>query len=232
MSFINAAPKPIPATISRNQITKNPAIPGLPAAIAAAAPHADLLTWVSALDRAFWHFGIADKPLRMAMALGQFAVEAGDAFEGTTENTCYTSAARLCQVFPSEFPTLASTEGYVGNAIRIADRCYAGKLGNGNQQSGDGSKYLGRGLIQITGKDDYTKVAAYFGMTLEAAVDWCETPDGAAMSGCWYLQTRGCLELADVWNINAVTERVNGRAMLGASQRMAASNAARQAFSA
>jgi predicted chitinase len=62
-------------------------------------------------------------------------------------------------------------------------------------------------------------------MTPEQAVAHCETPEGAVMSGCWYLSFRGCLMLADHWLISKITKLVNGTAMVGAAQREAYSDA-------
>jgi predicted chitinase len=67
-------------------------------------------------------------------------------------------------------------------------------------------------------------------MTAEQAARYCETPAGAAMSGCWYLASKGCLPLADVWALSQITRKVNGAAMLGNAQRIADADAFLQAF--
>jgi predicted chitinase len=190
-------------------------------ALRAAAPYAAPAVWLGHLQAAFDRWEI-NTPRRIAAALGQFAAEAGDDLGELVEITNYTSAARLVAVFPSRFPSVAFAAGYVFQPERIANRCYAGKLGNGNEASGDGWLYRGRGLIQITGRDEYREMAKAIGLGPEDAA----APAGAAMSGCWYLVSRGCLPLADDWRISEITRRVNGSAMLGNALRIRASNAA------
>jgi predicted chitinase len=240
MSFIDAIQNLLkPTTPAVTTMTSAPAtiaptstfapILKLDAALRAAAPHADLSVWVPALTTAFRRFGMDTKPKEMAAAIGQFTVESGG-FKTTIENTCYTTAERLVCVFPSEFPNIDSTAGYVGNPVKIANRCYANRLGNGDEASGDGNRYKGRGLIQITGKFTYAALGDYLKMTPEQASAYCETPEGSAVSACWFLYSRGCFPLADIWGISGITLKVNGRRMLGLQERIAASNAARQAF--
>jgi predicted chitinase len=161
----------------------------------------------------------------MAAAIGQFLVEAGSGFQEVVENLHYTTAARIHQVFPNEFPTVASAEPYVNNPVALANRAYAHKGGNGDEASGDGYRFCGRGLIQLTGRNEYSQFGSTIGKTAEQAADYCATPAGAAMSGCWYLSAKGCLPLADAWAISKITRIVNGAAMLGNDQRIAFSNA-------
>jgi predicted chitinase len=162
---------------------------------------------------------------RMAAAIGQFLVEAGAAFQELVEDLRYSHASRLVEVFPREFPTEADAQPYVNNPEALGNRVYANKLGNGNEASGDGYRFRGRGLIQLTGRSEYTQFGTATGMTAEQASQYCETPAGAAMSGCWYLSSRGCLPFADSWDLSEITRRVNGAAMLGNAQRIAYSEA-------
>lgn len=199
------------------------------AALAAAAPGADPAIWIPALTTAFNDNDMMT-PRRDAAALGQFSVEAGPAFKEISENLFYTSVARICAVFPREFLTLASATGYTANPEALANRAYAGKLGNGDEASGDGWRYRGRGLIQITGLDDYTAFAATVGMTAADASAWCETPEGAAASACWYWTANNLNALADQWQLTAITKAVNGAAREGLLTRIAASNRALAAF--
>ena len=76
----------------------------------------------------------------------------------------------------------------------------------------------------MTGRDEYTEFGATIGKTADDAAAYCETAEGAAMSGCWYLTSRGCLLLADTWSISAITLKVNGTGMVGNTQRIAYSN--------
>jgi putative chitinase len=162
---------------------------------------------------------------RVAAAVGQFLVEAGASFQELAENLNYTHAGRISEVFPHEFPTPADAEPFVGKPEALANRVYAHKLGNGDEASGDGWRFRGRGLIQITGREEYAEFGATLGMAPEQVAAHSETPEGAAMSGCWYLASKGCLVLADHWLISKITLRVNGRAMVGAHQRQAYSEA-------
>jgi predicted chitinase len=184
---------------------------------------------VPTLSAAFTKFDMLTNK-RMAAAIGQFLVEAGAAFQEIVENLRYTHASRIHNVFPKEFPTEADAEPFVNNPEALGNRAYANKLGNGNEASGDGFRFRGRGLIQLTGRDEYAEFGTTIGMTPEQAAQFCETPAGAAMSGCWYLSSRGCLPLADAWALSKITRKVNGAAMLGNDQRIAFSNAFLQAL--
>lgn len=94
-----------------------------------------------------------DTPLRMSHFLSQCHHESGG-FKSTTENMKY-SSARLLQVFPRHFKSLNDTKGYAMHPERIGNKVYANRLGNGDESSGDGYKYRGRGYIQVTGKNKY-----------------------------------------------------------------------------
>jgi len=195
----------------------------LAGALRTALPRVNGGVWGSALSTAFARFDL-NSDRRIAAAIGQFALEAGAGFQELEENLRYSSAQRIHEVFPNEFPTIQDAQPYVGNPVALANRAYANKLGNGDVASGDGYRFRGRGLIQITGRSEYALLASTLGKTPDEVVDYCATPEGAAMSGCWYLNSRGCLPLADVWDISAITRKVNGAAMLGNDQRIAYSN--------
>jgi predicted chitinase len=213
-----------PAPPVPGEIPADAEIAGLSDALRTVAPKVSTTRWSPGLSAAFKKFDMTSHR-RIAAATGQFLVEAGAGFQEVTENLNYTHAQRLHDVFPTAFPTVASAEDYVGNPEKIGNRVYANRLGNGNEASGDGFRFRGRGLIQLTGRTEYTQFAAAVGKTLDEVVGYCETPEGAAMSGCWYLSTRGCLPFADSWQISEITRRVNGAAMLGNAQRIAFSSA-------
>jgi len=215
-----AAPAPPPQPVGAPAGTE---IAGLAAALRAVAPRVNTSVWSPALSAAFTKYGmIGHRP--MAAAVGQFLVEAGAGFQEVAENLNYTHAQRLHDVFPHAFPTVASAEPYVGNPQKIANRVYANRLGNGDEASGDGWRFRGRGLIQLTGRAEYAQFATSVGKTVDETGAYCETPEGAAMSGCWYFSSRGCIPLAESWQISEITRRVNGTAMLGNAQRIAYSN--------
>jgi predicted chitinase len=214
-----APPAPAPADV----------IPGLGDALKSVAPNVNPNIWLPALSAAFTKFDMVSHK-RIAAAVGQFLVEAGSAFQEVVENLRYTHASRIVAVFPNEFPTVADAQPFVDNPEALGNRAYANKLGNGDEVSGDGFRFRGRGLIQLTGRDEYTGFGTTIGMTAEQAAQFCETPAGAAMSGCFYLASRGCLPLADVWALSKITRKVNGAAMLGNKERIDFSNAMLQAL--
>ena len=199
-----------------------PVVPGLAAAFQSCAHLVETDVWVPALSEAFSKYDMQTNR-RMAAAIGQFLIEAGSGFGEVIENLNY-SQPRIFQIFPKEFPTLASAASYAHNPQALGNRAYANKNGNGNEASGDGYLFRGRGLIQLTGRNDYAKFGAAIGKSAEQAAQFCETPAGAAMSGCWYLAVNGCLPLADAWAISKITRSVNGAAMLENNQRIAYSN--------
>ncbi len=189
----------------------------LTAAMRAVCPQANAAAWVPALVAAFEKFEFSNDR-RRAAAMGQFLVEAGPALNAIVEDLSYTPG-RACQVWPALFPTPAAAEPYCADQRQFADYVYANVNGNGDAASGDGYRFRGRGLIQLTGRDEYSAFGRAIGKTPEQAADYCETNEGAAFSGCWYLASNGCLPLADAWDIDAITRRVNGDAMEAAGLR-------------
>ncbi len=195
----------------------------LAAAMTIVCPRVSQAKWLPALMAGFAKYGLSTDR-RRAAAMGQFLVEAGAAFQEVAENLNY-SAERAAQVFPSLFHTPEDAAPYAGNQVKFGNHVYANRLGNGNEASGDGYRFRGRGLIQLTGRSEYSDFGKTVGKTAEDVALYCESPEGAAVSGCWYLSSRGCLPFADAWNINKITLLVNGRAMLGAQQRLNYANA-------
>lgn len=220
----DTAPTPAKTSGPGAESASPPRSPALTAALNMVAPHVRTDVWAPSLVAAFAKFDLLTNK-RMAAAIGQFLVEAGDGFEELAENLNYVHASRIVAVFPNEFPTEADATPFVGNPQALANVVYANKLGNGDQASGDGFRFRGRGLIQLTGRDEYSEFAAAMDMTAEQASAYCETPVGAAMSGCWYLASRGCLLLADQWALSTITRKVNGNAMEGNDRRIAYANA-------
>jgi predicted chitinase len=186
-------------------------------AMSRVAPHINLSKWEHALDEAFKRYDI-NTNRRIAAAIGQFMVEAGQSFEEVVEKMNY-RAARMVEVWTKTFKTLQAATPYEHNEQKLGNFIYANKLGNGNEASGDGFRFRGRGLIQLTGRNEYTEFAKAVGMTADEASAYCETPEGAAISGCWYLSTRNCLPAADVWDLKRVTRLVNGQKMLDHEKR-------------
>jgi putative chitinase len=132
-----------------------------------------------------------------------------DAF--VTETVCVTAKLTVAlKVFPKYFPDLALASQYAGKPERIANRVYANRMGNGSEESGDGYKYCGRGLIQVTGHDNYTWFAESIQVSPEEASEYMETFEGAAQSACWFWETANLNAMADRGDIKAMTKTING----------------------
>jgi putative chitinase len=145
---------------------------------------------------------------RVAAFLAQCGHESAD-FTVLKENLNY-SAEGLSKVFPKRFPTVAAAQPYNRNPEKIANKIYADRMGNGPEASGEGYKFRGRGAIQLTGKENYSKFAASVGKTLDEAVAYTETLDGAIESACWFWTTNKLNDIADKNDIVTLTKRING----------------------
>lgn len=130
-------------------------------------------------------------------------------FTRKVENLNY-SAKGLMNTWPARFNTQALADAYARQPEKIANKVYSDRMGNGDAASGEGWKYRGRGLLQITGKDSYQAFARVKGIELDEAVKYLETDEGALESACWYWQTRGLNGLADTGDIRGITKRING----------------------
>ena len=153
------------------------------------------------------NFGI-DTPLRKAHFLSQVAHESGG-LKYSKENLNY-SAKALRSVFGKYFKTNEIAEEYARKPDRIANRVYANRMGNGDEQSGDGWKYRGRGLIQLTGKHNYESFANDHGVDCVNNPDLILDPEIALMSACWFWKKRKINRYADADDIHMVTKRING----------------------
>jgi predicted chitinase len=158
-----------------------------------------------------------DRPLRVAHFLAQVVQESGR-MRAVVENMRY-SAERLRKVFPTRF-TAAQAAAYAGDARRIGSRVYADRLGNGDEVSGDGFRYRGRGLIQLTGKDHYRNFSAFVGEDVMAMPDLVATRY-PVRSAVYFWTRRDLNALADADDVAAVTLKVNGKAMRGLAERTA-----------
>jgi putative chitinase len=145
---------------------------------------------------------------RVAAFLAQCGHESAD-FTVLKENLNY-SAEGLSKVFPKRFPTVAAAQPYNRNPEKIANKIYSDRMGNGPEASGEGFKFRGRGAIQLTGKENYTKFANSINQSLDEAVAYTETLAGAIESACWFWSTNKLNALADATDIVALTKRING----------------------
>jgi putative chitinase len=163
--------------------------------------------WYNALSKLLPDYGI-DTPVRMAAFLAQCAHESGD-FKFIKENLNY-RAPSLRKTFGKYFPTDEIAQQYANKPEKIANRVYANRMGNGPEESGDGYRYCGRGLIQLTGKENYFWFAASLQITPEEASEYMETFEGAAQSACWFWETNNLNQWADAKDILTLTKRING----------------------
>jgi len=145
---------------------------------------------------------------RVSAFIAQCAHESGG-FRRLKENLNYKWES-LRRVFPKYFPTDDVAQEYAHKPEQIANRVYGGRMGNGDESTGDGFRYCGRGLIQLTGRNNYTKFAESIHMAVEEVPTLLETYDGAVKSACWFWQTNNLNQWADVGDIVTMTKRING----------------------
>lgn len=146
-------------------------------------------------------------PERVAGFLSQTGHESGG-FRFTTENLNYRAEA-LTRVWPSRFPP-GIAESYAMQPEKIANRAYADRMGNGNEASGDGWKYRGRGLIQLTGADNYAAFSLDADNEALSDPDSVAEPELAALSAGWFWKKNSLNALADAKDIVGMTRRING----------------------
>lgn len=148
---------------------------------------------------------------RIAAFVAQCAHESGN-FRAIKENLNY-RAVTLRKIFPKYFPTDALAQQYASfpnKAERIANRVYANRMGNGDEASGDGYKYCGRGLIQLTGKNNYTLYAQSLEISVEEASEHLLTFEGCVQSAAWFWESNNLNRWADAGDILTLTRRING----------------------
>lgn len=160
------------------------------------------------LIAAMEEFGI-DSPARMAGFLAQCAHESAN-FSAVRENLNY-SADGLNRVFPKYFRNAGrNAQEYHRQPEKIANVVYANRMGNGDEMSGDGWRFRGRGLIQLTGKNNYTAASEDLEIDLLESPEYLETPEGAARSAAWFWWKNGLNAFADKNDIVGMTKRING----------------------
>jgi putative chitinase len=148
-------------------------------------------------------------PLRLAHFLAQTAHESGG-FRLIEENLNY-SAEGLNKIFPKYFIKAGrDATQYSRQPEKIANVVYASRMGNGDTNSGDGYKFRGRGLIQLTGRSNYTALSTDLGINLEEAVKYLTTAEGAVESAAWFWNKNGLNSLADKDDVSSVTKKING----------------------
>jgi len=168
-------------------------------------PHID--HWYEALSKILPDYDI-NTPARVAAFLAQCAHESGE-FRFIQENLNY-KAESLRKVFPKYFPSDDLAQAYAKKPEMIANRVYANRMGNGDEHSGDGYRYCGRGLIQLTGKNNYSKFAESIDTPVEEVTEYLGTFEGAIQSACWFWETNNLNKWADAGDIKQMTKIING----------------------
>jgi len=162
--------------------------------------------WADALNKILPDYEI-DTPQRVAAFVAQSAHESAN-FTALHENLNY-RAESLCKVWPKYFNT-SNANDYAHDPERIANRAYANRMGNGDEASGDGYRYCGRGLIQLTGKSNYQAFADSIETPVEQIPEFLATFEGAVQSACWFWESNNLNQYADTNDIVTMTKRING----------------------
>jgi putative chitinase len=168
-------------------------------------PYAD--HWYEALCQILPDYDINTVP-RVAAFLAQTAHESGN-YRAIKENLNY-KAESLMRVWPRYFPDMATAKAYEKQPERIANRAYANRMGNGPEESGDGWRYCGRGLIQLTGKSNYERYAESLQISVEEAGEHLTTFEGCVQSAAWFWEANNLNQWADKGDILTLTKRING----------------------
>jgi putative chitinase len=163
-------------------------------------PYAD--HWFEALCAILPDYDINTVP-RVAAFLAQTAHESGG-YRAIKENLNY-KAESLMRVWPKYFPTMEIAKQYAHNQQAIANR-----MGNGPEETGDGWKFCGRGLIQLTGKDNYTRYAQSLEIGLDEASEHLTTFEGCVQSAAWFWEANNLNQWADKGDMLTLTKRING----------------------
>jgi putative chitinase len=163
--------------------------------------------WHDALSQLLPDYDI-NTPKRIAAFIAQCSHESAG-FKFLKENLNY-RAESLMRVWPRHFPNIEIARQYAHKQEKIANKAYANRMGNGDEASGDGWRYLGRGLIQLTGKNNYEAFAESIETPVEEIPEYLATFEGAAQSACWFWENNNLNRFADVGDIKGLTKAING----------------------
>jgi putative chitinase len=164
--------------------------------------------YVIPLNETAHYYEIDKTSPRLAAFLAQLAHESGG-FVFTRENLNY-SAQGLMTTFRKYFPNIELARQYERKPERIANRVYANRMDNGPEESGDGWKFRGRGLIQLTGKFNYTRFANSLGVSIDECIAYLETSAGAVSSAGWFWHNNSLNDYCDKSDFVGLTKRING----------------------
>ena len=163
--------------------------------------------WLEPLEDTFAKYEI-NTPVRQASFIGQCAHESNN-FRTLEENLHY-SATALMRVWPSRFPDIDVANQYANNPEKIANKVYGGRADLGNVEDGDGWKFHGRGVIQLTGRSNYTVCGLALNKPFVELPQMLLEPENACMSAGWFWNKKGLNALADSGDIETMTRRING----------------------
>jgi putative chitinase len=180
--------------------------------------------WYKPLIDTFIKYNISTTQ-RQACFIGQCQHESNN-FKTLEENLHY-SADGLMRVWPSRFTDKIVADAYANNPEKIADKVYAGRMGNGDEESGDGWAFHGRGLIQLTGRDSYDRFGKAVGVVFTDQPQLLVEPNYAALSAGWFWNKTGLNDLADAQEYGQMTKRING-GTLGLDDRIVRITKAKQ----
>jgi putative chitinase len=173
--------------------------------------------WLNPLKDTFDKYDIST-PKRQAAFIGQCQHESNN-FKTLEENLNY-KPETLMKVWPSRFPDLPTAMKYAHNPEKIANKVYGGRMGNGVEETGEGWKYHGRGLIQLTGKENYANCGSGINVDLLSNPNLLTLPEYATLSAGWFWGKRGLNSLADSQDYETMTKRING-GLIGLDDRKA-----------
>lgn len=224
----NVAASTLSASNSRSTVAANTILPLSEQILKAALPRcASPGDWIAVLNAALEIYEINSKA-RIAAFLAQTGHESGQ-FNRLIENLNF-SAAGLMNTWPKRFPTLAIAQQYERNPEKIGNFVYANRMGNGSEASGDGFKYRGRGLIQLTGRSNYEAASEILEHDFIKSPDDLQIPKFAALASAWFWASRGLNALADdetddndIEDFTTITKKINGGTK-GLNERLALFN--------
>ena len=163
--------------------------------------------WAEPLNETFARFNIST-PIQQGAFIGQCGHECAN-FKVLKENLNY-RAATLMKLWPKRFPTLEIANQYAGQPSKIANKVYCDRMGNRNEASGDGARFIGRGCIQLTGSSNYYNAGKALGVDFWADPDLVATPKYAALTAGWFWSTHKCNEVAQNQDWTRLTKIING----------------------
>lgn len=186
-------------------------------AAAAGCSAAIAASFAGPMSAAMVEFGIS-APTAQAMFIAQFGHETAG-YSRTVEGLSY-SAEALIRTWPSRFPTIDAARPYERAPERLANYVYAGRMGNGDEASGDGWRYRGRGVPMLTGRSNYAAAGPALGVDLVGLPDLLLQPSIGARCAGWFWRTRGCNASAEAGDVEKVTRLING-GLIGLDDRRA-----------